>query len=246
LVAAELEERWETALRALKAAEEATAQPPVAAALVALPDELREAFTDIGRHLPHLWTQGILTQPQKKALLRCLIDKVVLHRVARDRVQARIVWHGGATTTREIPVPVGALADLTGAVEMERLILERSTSGMTDEAIAAQLTQEGYRSPQRAVVLPSTVQTIRLRHRLFHQRSQSHPRQVAGALTVSQLARRLDVSPHWLYDRIHNRTIAVAKDPATGLYLFPDTPATLERLSALKAGYRTHAGSRKG
>ena len=246
LVAAELEERWETALRALKAAEEAAAQPPVAAALVALPDELREAFTDIGRHLPRLWGQGVLTQPQKKALLRCLIDKVVLHRVARDRVQVRIVWHGGATTTREIPVPVGALADLTGAAEMERLILERSTSGMTDEAIAAQLTQEGYRSPQRAVVVPSTVRTIRLRHRLLHQRSQSHPRQVAGALTVAQLARRLDVTPHWLYDRIHNRTIAVAKDPATGLYLFPDTPATLERLSALKADDRTHAGSRKG
>ena len=246
LVAAELEERWETALRALKAAEEAAAQPPVAAALVALPDELREAFTDIGRHLPRLWGQGVLTQPQKKALLRCLIDKVVLHRVARDRVQVRIVWHGGATTTREIPVPVGALADLTGAAEMERLILERSTSGMTDEAIAALLTQEGYRSPQRAVVVPSTVRTIRLRHRLIHQRSQSHPRQVAGALTVAQLARRLDVTPHWLYDRIHNRTIAVAKDPATGLYLFPDTPATLERLSALKADDRTHAGSRKG
>jgi len=246
LVAAELEERWETALRALKAAEEAAAQPPVAAALVALPDELREAFTDIGRHLPRLWGQGVLTQPQKKALLRCLIDKVVLHRVARDRVQVRIVWHGGATTTREVPVPVGALADLTGAAEMERLILERSTSGMTDEAIAALLTQEGYRSPQRAVVVPSTVRTIRLRHRLIHQRSQSHPRQVAGALTVAQLARRLDVTPHWLYDRIHNRTIAVAKDPATGLYLFPDTPATLERLSALKADDRTHAGSRKG
>ena len=246
LVAAELEERWETALRALKAAEEAAAQPPVAAALVALPDELREAFTDIGRHLPRLWGQGVLTQPQKKALLRCLIHKVALHRVARDRVQVRIVWHGGATTTREIPVPVGALADLTGAAEMERLILERSTSGMTDEAIAALLTQEGYRSPQRAVVVPSTVRTIRLRHRLIHQRSQSHPRQVAGALTVAQLARRLDVTPHWLYDRIHNRTIAVAKDPATGLYLFPDTPATLERLSALKADDRTHAGSRKG
>jgi DNA invertase Pin-like site-specific DNA recombinase len=246
LVAAELEQRWETALRALKAAEEAAAQPPMAAALVALPDELREAFTDIGRHLPRLWERGILTQPQKKALLRCLIDKVVLHRVARDRVQARIVWKGGATTTRELPVPVGAMADLTGAAELERLILELAARGLADEAIAAQLTQAGYRSPRRTVVLPSTVRIIRLRHRVLHQPSQSHPRHVAGALTVAQLARRLAVSPHWLYDRMRNGTIAVTKDPATGLYLFPDTPATVEQLTQLTADHGNHAGSRKG
>jgi DNA invertase Pin-like site-specific DNA recombinase len=245
LVAAELEERWETALRALKAAEQEAAQLPDTA-LVALPDELREAFTDVGRHLPHLWTQGILTQPQKKALLRCLIDKVVLHRVARDRVQARIVWYGGATTTREIPVPVGTLADLTGAAELERLILKLAARGLADEAIAAQATRAGYRSPRRTVVLPSTVRLIRLRRRVLRQPSQSHPRHVAGALTVAQLARRLAVSPHWLYDRIRNGTIAVTKDPATGLYLFPDTPATLEQFTKLTADDDTHAGSRKG
>jgi DNA invertase Pin-like site-specific DNA recombinase len=243
LVAAELERRWEAALRALQAAEDAAARQPPAAALVPLPDELREAFANIGRHLPDLWRRGRLTQPQKKALLRCLIDKVVLHRTARDRVRARIVWRGGATTTREVPVPVGALADLTGAADLERLVLELAASGMADEAIAADLTQRGYRSPQRRVVLPSTVKIVRLRHGVLRQRSQSHPRRVAGYLTVPQLARLLDVAPHWLYDRIHNGTIPVAKDRPTGLYLFPDTPATLEPLQALIAGHCDHRRS---
>jgi DNA invertase Pin-like site-specific DNA recombinase len=245
LVAAELEQRWETALRALKAAEDAAAQPPDTA-LVVLPDDLRDAFTDVGRQLPRLWERGVLSQPQKKALLRCLIDKVVLHRVARDRVRARIVWKGGATTTRELPVPVGALADLTGVAELERLILELAGRGLADEAIAAQATRAGYRSPRRAVVLPSTVRTIRLRHRVLHQPSQSHPRRVAGALTVAQLARRLAVSPHWLYDRIRNGTIAATNDPAMGSYLFPDSPATLEQFTKLKADDDSPAGSRKG
>jgi hypothetical protein len=196
---------------------------------------LREAFSHIGRHLPHLWARGLLTRPQKKAFLRCLIDKVVLHRVARDRVQARIVWRGGATTTRELPVPVGALADLRGAAEMERAILERSAAGETDEAIAEALTGLGYRSPLRPVVLPSTVKAIRLRHGRLRQRSQSHPRRIPGSLTVPQLARALGVAPHWLYDRIYNGSVPVAKDGATGLYLFPDDPATLDRLRALLA-----------
>ena len=54
---------------------------------------------------------------------------------------------------------------------------------------------------------------------------------------VSQLAGVLGVAPHWLYDRIYNGDIQVAKDPATRLYLFPDTPATLERLRALKGSH---------
>jgi hypothetical protein len=210
---------------------------------VALPEELRAAFTDIGRHLPQVWERGLLTQPQKKALLRCLIDKVVVHRTARDRVQARIVWRGGATTTRELPVPVGALADLSGAAEMERAILERSAAGDTDEAIAEELTRLGHRSPLRPVVLPSTVKTVRLRHGRLRQRSQSHPRRIPGRLTVPQLARALGVAPHWLYDRIYNGSVPVAKDPATGLYLFPDDSATLGQLRALLPGNDDHPGA---
>lgn len=236
LVAAELEARWEVALRALKDAEDLAARrEPTTAALLPLSDELRTAFTDIGRQLPRLWEEGRLTQPQKKALLRCLIDKVVIQRVARDTVRTRIVWRGGATTTCDLPTPVGALADLSGGAELERQVLDLAAAGMADERIAAQLTEQGYRSPQRTVVLPSTVRTIRLRQRLFRQRSQSHPRRVAGYLTVPQLAGMLDVSPHWLYDRLHNGAIPMTRDPMTALYLFPDEPATLEQLRDLKA-----------
>jgi hypothetical protein len=84
----------------------------------------------------------------------------------------------------------------------------------------------------------STVKTIRLNHRLFQKRSQSHPRRIEGYLTVPQLAERLQLTPHWLYDRIANGRILVRKDAATGLYLFPDTDATLEALSALQSGKR--------
>jgi len=229
LVTAELERRWEAALRALTMAEATYAQrvPPPASAESPLASELRAAFLDLGRTLPGLWQTDVLSQPQRKALLRCLIDKVVVHRVPRDEVQTRIVWKGGATTTLAVPVTVGAFIDLQGAAAMEQQILTRFAAGHTDAALAAQLTQQGYRSPQRPDVLPSTVQIIRLKHGLMQQRHQSHPRHVAGYLTVPQLARRLGVSPHWLYDRLANGQIQLEKDPTTGLYLFPDQPTTL-------------------
>ena len=151
-------------------------------------------------------------------------------------MQARIVWRGGETTTLSIPVPVGSLKDLAGAQEMERIMLERSREGVTDEVIADELTAQGYRSPMHSFVLPSTVRGIRLKHRQFLVRHQSHPRQVAGKLTLTQVAKTLDIAPHWIYDRIHNGTIQIEKDPTRRLFLFPDEPAPLEGFKLLVKG----------
>jgi hypothetical protein len=201
-----------------------------------LSSDLQERFRSIGRHLPSLWAQGLIDQVHKKALLRCLIDKVVIQRSARDSVQTRIIWKGGASTTLTVPVPVGSFADLAGAERMEQIILEQTVLGTSDEEIACQLTAQGYRSPMRPDVLPSTVQIIRLKHRLFRTRSQSHPRRIAGYLTVTQIAQALALTPHWIYDRIANGRIQVSKDPATGLFLFPDSGTTLARFTDLQTG----------
>jgi hypothetical protein len=237
LVAAELERRWETALRALKDAEEKRQreQQQPRSPEVLSPEE-REAFLQAGKKIPELWRQGRLTPPQQKAFLRCLIDKVVVHRSAPDTLQVRIVWRGGDTTASALPVTVGALAHLSSAKEMEKEILRLAKAGKTDEEIAAVLTQQGHRSPKHATVLPSTVRILRLRHRLLRKRSQSHPRRIAGHLTVPQLARTLRITPHWIYDRIHNGTIQVALDPTTNLYLFPDQPKTITLFKQLRAG----------
>jgi hypothetical protein len=133
--------------------------------LLALSEELQTAFKAIGQHLSTLWYHELLSQQQRKALLRCLIDKVVLHRHDPAPVQARIVWPGGETTTLSLPVPVGSLKDLAGAQEMEHIILERSAQGILDEVIADELTAQGYRSPMQSFVLPSSVKIIRLRQR---------------------------------------------------------------------------------
>ena len=85
-------------------------------------------------------------------------------------------------------------------------------------------------------MLASTVRSIRLRHRLLVKRSQSHPRRIAGHLTVSQLAERLQVARHWIYDRIHKGTIRVTLDRDRRIFLFPDTPMTITAFEKLKAG----------
>ena len=181
----------------------------------------------------------MLSQAQRKALLRCLIDKVVLQRARRDQIHTRIVWRGGETTTFEVPVAVGALTDLPGAHEMAQQIRGLFAEGTSDDEMARQLTQHGYRSPSRPAVLPSTVKGIRLKLGLMQNRSQSHPRRIAGYLTVPQLAKALGITPHWVYHQIKRGTVVIQRDAQTRLYLFPDRPETLEAFGQLRAGHRS-------
>jgi DNA invertase Pin-like site-specific DNA recombinase len=240
-VAAELEHAWELALQALKQAEAAQSQRAPAGTPPdnALAPTLQAAFRAIGHKLPELWPTDILSQAQRKALLRCLIDKVVIQRARRDQIHTRIIWRGGETTTFEVPVAVGALTDLPTAHEMAQQIRVLFAEGKSDDEMARQLTQQGYRSPSQPSVLPSTVKGIRLKLSLMQNRSQSHPRRIAGYLTVPQLAKALAITPHWVYHQIKRGTVAITRDTTTGLYLFPDTPQTLDAIRQLRASQRT-------
>jgi DNA invertase Pin-like site-specific DNA recombinase len=242
LVADELERRWETALQALHEAEEHYHRLQQATKVVPLsiPRTLRTAFTSLGTSLPTVWHQDTMSRAQRKALLRCLIDKVVLHRVTRDTIQTRIVWRGGAVSELEVPSTVGSLRALNGFAEMEAQILALEAQGKADEEIAQLLTTQGLRSPQRPRVLPSTVQTIRLQHGRLHRYRGPRPRHVPGWLTVSQLATALGVKAHWVYHLIRRGQILVTRDPATQLYLFPDCPETLEDFHRLQHGHISH------
>ena len=239
LVAGELERRWETALQALRVAEESVERERAERDKVVplhVPRELRAAFSSLGESLPGLWPQETLRPAQKKALVRCLVDKVVVHRRTPDCVAVRIVWRGGAVSDVEVPVPVASRHALSNYDQLEAQALALEAQGFSDAEIAAQLTAQGFRSPLRDTVLPSTVTKIRGRHERRHRYRVPRNRRMADYLTVADVAQRLEVTPHWIHYRIGRGVIQIEPDEATGLYLFPDRPETLAELRRLKAG----------
>ncbi len=237
LVTAELEKRWEITLQELKRAEDESQQRQARQKPTGMIDAaLRTAFTDVARGIPELWHQGTLSAQHQKTLLRCLIDKVVIHRSAPDTLHTRIVWRGGDCSETDIPVPVVSVARLSCGAELEQTAVELARQGRSDEAIAEELTRRGYRSPRETKVIPGTIRGIRLKHRLLRPRPGSRPRRFPGQLTVPQMARALGVSVYWLYPRIEQGVIDVPYDSEKKLYLFPDDPKTLSLLKQLKAG----------
>jgi len=236
LVAAELENRWEQALIALKQAEKIVEEKSKEKYSIEISDEIKFAFRNIGKQLPTIWNKPELTRKQRKEFLRCLIDKVIVHRKERDSLSIRIVWKGGDTTTASININVGSFKELSSSKDMEKKIIVLSQQGENDKSIAEQLTAQGYRSPMKPYVLSSTVQTIRLKHRLLQKQSQSHQLNKEGYLSVTQIAEKLGVDRHWVYDRIHNGRIKILRNIEANAYLFPDEHETIKQLNQLKNG----------
>lgn len=236
LVAAELEKRWEQALHDLKEAEKIIEQKSKETYSIEISDEIKLAFRNIGKQLPAIWNKPEISRKQRKEFLRCLIDKVIVNRKERDSLSIRIVWRGNETTTASINISVGSFKELSFAKEMEKKIITLSQQGENDKSIAKKLTDQGYRSPMKSYVLPSTVQTIRLKHRILQNESQSHRLDKEGYLSVSQVAENLRVDKHWIYDRIHNGRIHINKNAEMNAYLFPDKHETMKLLNQLKNG----------
>jgi DNA invertase Pin-like site-specific DNA recombinase len=238
LVASELERRWEASLLELRRAEEALAKRTALeeSGLRVVDPRLRAKIVTLGRSLPQIWADPATRREHRKALLRCLIDKVVLRRATRDQAFVRIVWRGGATTELTVKMPVNSLNALPRHAEMEARVIELAQAGFHDDEIARTLTDEGHRSPRRsAEVSPGTVRGLRLRRGLKVVPRQTRWPRVVDYLTVTDVATRLQVSANWLRGKIRRDALVPIRE-TSGRYLFPDSDATFEALRELRAG----------
>ncbi len=186
--------------------------------------------------LPELWQRPEVSREQKKAMLRCLIDKVMLTRAVRDRTIIRIVWRGGEVTESDIETRVHAMSALSRGAEMEARLLDLARQGIDDMEVATTLTLEGHRSARCSQVKPRTVQLVRQRHRVLQNSKATRARHIAGWLTVAMMAERMSVSSSWIKRRIRAGIITIQRDPRDNRFLFPDTPDSVAALQKLRSG----------
>lgn len=235
LVAAELERRWESALMEVRAAEaalaEQSAQQPTAH--MAMGKAFTGKVVTLAGRLPQIWADPATTDAHRKALLRCLVDKVVLDRTPESAL-VRIVWRGGAVTDLEVKMRVTAITKLARGAEMRARLLEMAKAGVPDDEIARVLTTEGHRSAHCAdKVLPVTVQRIRLAEGIKAPPSRRRWNHDPSYLSTTALAAKLGIPVNWLYVQIRKKRLLIDPQP-TGAYLFPDTSVVMEGVRNLR------------
>jgi hypothetical protein len=236
LVAAELERRWEAALSEVRVAEEALAQQvsPQTIARIGMGKALEGKVVSLAGRLPQIWTDPATTDAQRKGLLRCLVEKVVLNRREHDVALVRVVWRGGAVTNLDVKMKVNSIAKLTRGVEMRGRVLDLARGGMPDAKIATILTSEGHHSPNcQDKVLPITVQRIRHSARIQVSGPRSRWSHDASLLSAPELAGRLNIPVNWLYVQIRQKRLLVDQQ-SSGAYLFQDSPAVLNAVRSLR------------
>jgi hypothetical protein len=236
LVAAELERRWECALMEVRAAEAALAEQsaPRPASQDTMGKALESKVVALAGRLPRIWADPATTDAHRKALLRCLVEKVVLDRGAHDITLARIVWRGGAVTDLDVKMKVNSVAKLSRGSEMHDRVLKLAQAGMADEEIARVLTSEGHRSPDSAdKVLPITVQRIRLAAgiKVAVQRTKWH--HAPSLLSANEVAITLGIPVNWLYVQIRKGRLLIDRQPS-GAHLFPNCPSALDGVRSLR------------
>ena len=176
LVSAELERRWETALRDLRTAEEAWQQESRDPATPSVLDpETRQSVEEAGLQITRMWQENQLGLARQKALLRCLVDKVVVRRLTVEAGEVRVVWKGGDVTTAVVPLPTASWSGLSAAGKIEEDVVRLARQGKTDREIAGELTRQGCRSPRTSGVSAHMVLRIRLRRRVLRDRTPKAP-----------------------------------------------------------------------
>lgn len=233
LVAAELERRWELALRARVEAREAAERFNAQPIEPDLDPALRTQLADLGTHLPVLWDSGRLDPAQKKELLRSLIRRVILTRPTKDTVEVKIVWVSGAITPLTMHPALLRVKDLSDYPRLVERILALSAAGYPDREIARRLTDEGFHSARSQGVPKKLVFRVRRAHQQASLTEQFRGQDnIDGKWTVAGLSRALGIDRNWLYRRMQWGILPATRHPTTGHYLIEDDPVLLDQLRA--------------
>ena len=100
--------------------------------------------------IPAWWQAAGTTNRDRHAILRCLVDHVVVH-VQRDSAYVQVAIHGagGLRSQHAVMRPVRTYEPLRDVATLMRRIRAWRTGGATTAQIATRLNREGFVPPKR-------------------------------------------------------------------------------------------------
>jgi DNA invertase Pin-like site-specific DNA recombinase len=225
LVARQLERQWEAALQAEAALtneyERLVSQQPVPL----LPEE-RETIQRLAEDIPALWHAPTTTTTDRQAIIRQLIDRVVLTvGGTSEKVALDVLWKGGHHTQMTAIRRVASLKQLSYYQDLVDRVAELRAGGQSLPMIARILTEEGWRSTKGTG--PLTVSTVRrclppvkTGHTIARRRFSEEIAKEAHEWTVNEFTERLDMPRETLYMWIKTRKVNARRVRHHGQWLW--------------------------
>jgi hypothetical protein len=223
LVADELESDWNGKLRVYRETQEQYEQQRRADRAI-LDEESRRRILALTTDFPNLWKDPLVTDQQRKRMVRLLIEDVTLDKTKTISVQVRL--RGGAVRSLTLPPPRTAWELRQTPADAVREI-DRLLDDHTDAEIAVQLNRRGFR-PGAAKRFTRIV-VLRIR-REYHLKSRYDRLRQAGMLTQAEIAKRLRVHPQTVHQWRRNGLLLgyAYNDKPQYLYAPPDKTAPVK------------------
>jgi hypothetical protein len=144
-----LEAKWEEALRKQHELDEEWRRFVQATPRQVSNDE-RQRITALSQDVKALWNATGTTNADRKEIIRCLVDRVVVHvSPTSERADVTIHWQGSFISQHELLRPVRSYKQLAAADQLRQRVIELRRAGSTSQQIAERLNQEGYSPPHR-------------------------------------------------------------------------------------------------
>lgn len=236
LVAATLEADWEAALR-----QERQRQDDYDRFQRQTPRQLshdeREQIASSTSSIATLWSLPATTNKDRQAVVRCLVERVVVQvRAESEHFDATIHWAGGYTSQHELIRPVGTYAQLRDFEALMRRVTELRESGHTAGQIAKQLNADGFHPPKcRGEFNEPIVRQLLIRRGLMGQERSHQELLGQHEWWLADLARHLQTTSGKLTDWARRGWINSRRTPIQHYWILWADNAEIERLRQMLA-----------
>jgi DNA invertase Pin-like site-specific DNA recombinase len=239
LVARTLEQHWEAALEAQAALQHdyerflAEQPSPVSA-------EERDQIRRLAADIPALWHAPTTTDADRQAIVRQLIERVIVTVLDdSERVNVEVHWAGGHRTRARIIRPVARLQQLTYYPQLLARVMSLHEQGLACTEIARQLNTEHWRPARRRKTFTGPMVATLLANQGLHsgtpkqQHTADLPRHPHEWL-LGDLARALDMPSPTLFSWVRKQWVRARQVTHRGrdLWLIWADAAECERLRA--------------
>jgi DNA invertase Pin-like site-specific DNA recombinase len=164
LVARTLEERWEQTLRQARQMEEEY-ERFINASPANLSDAERERIRALAANIPALWSAPETTAVDRKEIVRCLVERVVVT-VQPDSEYAAVAihWQGGTVSHHTVVRPLWQYEQLRDYPRLIAAVRQWHEEGCRPQEIADRLNEAGFRTPRKQKLFKRAQV-----HELFHR-----------------------------------------------------------------------------
>jgi len=242
LVARTLEKQWEDALSRHQALQREYEKETSRQSRVLTATE-REVIHKLASDVPALWNAKTTTPPDRQAIVRQLIDRVVVSvRGESELVDVDVHWAGGHKTNHTMIRPVAHLEQLSTYKTLLKRTRSLHKKGNSPSEIADVLNKEKWRPPKRrdtfnGAMVAKILRLLGLRSSKQKPRADSADRR-RNEWTLSELARTLDMPEVTLYKWLRSDKLA-ARRAKNGMWLVRAGKRELARLGAMRADSRS-------